>query len=55
MSKWYKVEKDDIEISRDGKEIEICAGSNDEGNIYVEVDIKDIIDLLIYDNIEVLT
>lgn len=41
MSEWFKIkEQDDVEISEDGKTLEIWFNSNNFGNQYVEVPIE---------------
>lgn len=44
MSTWYESKKEDLEI--DGDEINIWVTSDDCGNIYTTVKIKDIQELL---------
>jgi len=40
MSEWYKADsEDDIDVSDDGKDLEIFVLTNDSGNVYVEVPI----------------
>jgi len=42
MSEWYKAKQEDLDISLDGKDLHIFIKNNDFGNVYVEVEIKDI-------------
>lgn len=44
MSEWYEPKKEDMSI--DGDEINIWLFSNDSGNVYAAVKIKDIKELL---------
>ncbi len=44
MSFWYSPKKEDIEI--DGDEVNIWLGSDESGNIYATVKIKDLEDIL---------
>jgi hypothetical protein len=46
MKFWTDLEKDDIDLSDDGKEIHISYQSNNQGNWYVSVKTQDIRDLL---------
>jgi hypothetical protein len=56
MSKWVKIKAVDIDISDDCEEIEILVTSNDDGNIYAEIEIdmlfKKIIDWIKYAKIK---
>ena len=41
MSIWYEIKNpEDIEISEDGKTVEILIGTDYSGNIYVEIPVK---------------
>lgn len=40
MSEWYKPKAEDIELSDDGKTIEIYVHTNDFGNVYADVPIE---------------
>lgn len=44
MSMWYKAKKDDIDL--DGDEINIYAGYDDSGSIYVTVKVETIKEFL---------
>lgn len=46
MSYWYEPKKKDIEITEEGDEIHIHLDSNESGNIYVILKVKDIEELL---------
>lgn len=47
MSEWHRAGKDDIEISEDGETVDIFVKQDfDSGNIYVEVRVEDIKELL---------
>ena len=47
MSEWYEVkDADDIEISEDGKFVDILFDTNDFGNCYVIVPVEMIVKLL---------
>ena len=46
MSNWKSIEKDDIDIDEKEEELNIYIGSDDFGNNYVCVKIKDIRELL---------
>lgn len=46
MSTWIKLGISDIDISDDGKDLEIKLEPDDSGNVYVEVEVKDIFELL---------
>jgi hypothetical protein len=48
MSNWQEIKKEDIEL--DGEDINIYLGSDDFGNNYVILKVKDVKDLL--DNIK---
>jgi hypothetical protein len=37
MSEWYKPKADDIELSDDGKTLEISICANNSGNLYAEI------------------
>jgi len=41
MSEWFEIkDQDDVDLSEDGKRIEILIGYNEFGNQYIEVPIK---------------
>lgn len=47
MSEWYEIKKqDDIEISADGKTLEVLFNTNQFGNQYIEIPIKFITKIL---------
>jgi hypothetical protein len=46
MSYWYEPKKEDMDITEDGKEVHIVIDSDDSGNIYVSLKVKDLKDLL---------
>lgn len=46
MSKWFEPEKEEISLSYDGEEIHALIDSDSEGNIWVSLKVKDIIELL---------
>lgn len=46
MSEWYDITKEDIAISDDGKTLEVHIGHNYDGNIYVEIPIDCIKEVL---------
>ena len=46
MSYWQLVSIKDVELSEDKETIEINHGSDDSGNLYVEINTKDMLDLL---------
>jgi len=48
MSNWQEIKKEDIEI--DGEDINVYLGSDDFGNCYAVLKVKDVKDLL--DNIK---
>lgn len=48
MSEWYEIKnQDDIEISADGKTLEILFNTNQFGNQYIEIPIKFITKILV--------
>lgn len=41
MSEWFEIEdQEDVELSKDGRSIEILFNSTDQGNQYVDVPIE---------------
>ncbi len=46
MSYWYEPKKKDLDITEDGEELHVYLGSDESGNIYASLKIKDINDLL---------
>lgn len=46
MSTWRKIDKEDIDISDDGKELEVLVSDDRFGNNYIEISIDDILQLL---------
>ena len=42
MSAWYSPSKKDIEISSDGKNLDVYLGQDDFGSIYAEISIADL-------------
>jgi len=56
MSHWINIEKKDIEISTDDEDIDIWYKRDYNGNCYISVKVKDIIDILkennLFDNIK---
>ena len=46
MSYWHEKGKADLSLSEDKKELHIYLENNEQGAIYVSVEIKDIQDLL---------
>jgi hypothetical protein len=46
MSKWNEVESQDIEIDEDGETLNILAEVNNEGNVYAEVKIRDVLKII---------
>lgn len=47
MSEWYAIEnQEDVEISKDGKQLEVLFNSNNFGNCYVEIPIEYITNVL---------
>ena len=47
MSVWYEIKDiEDIDMSRDGKEMEINFDSNEWGNVYVTIPIKLILEII---------
>ena len=46
MSEWYEIKnKEDVEISKDGKSLEVLFNSNDWGNQYIIIPIEFITDV----------
>lgn len=53
MSEWYEIKnQDDIEISEDGKMLEVLFNTNQFGNQYIEIPIKFIAKILAQPAIE---
>ena len=51
MSEWYEIKnQEDIEISKDGKVLEVLFNSNQFGNQYIEIPIKFITNILTHKN-----
>ena len=46
MSIWKQVDEEDVELSEDGKTIDICIGADQFGNNYLEVPVELILKLL---------
>lgn len=46
MSVWYPVESDDVDLSDDGKTVEVLFKSDHNGNNYVEIPVKVLVKLL---------
>ena len=56
MSEWYEIKnQDDIEISADGKMLEVLFNTNRLGNQYIEIPIKFIVKILVQPTTENLT
>jgi len=45
MSYWQLVSIKDVELSEDKETIEINHGSDDSGNLYIEINTQDMLDL----------
>jgi len=46
MSEWYAITKDDVELSEDGTTVDVHIGHAEHGNIYVEIPIGILKELL---------
>ena len=46
MSFWYDLEKDDIDLSEDNKEIHLFLYQDNLGCVYASIKVQDVIDLL---------
>ena len=47
MSKWYEIkDKEDINISEDGKMLQVNFGGDNDGNLWVEIPIEFITDII---------
>ena len=41
MSIWHEIkDQEDVQLSDDGKTIEVCYGSDNQGNLYVDIPIE---------------
>lgn len=41
MSIWHEIkEQEDVELSEDGKTVEVCFGHDHNGNLYVDIPIE---------------
>ena len=47
MSEWWEVKKDDISFSNDGKEMHINFDHNKFGELYVSVNVEDVLQILL--------
>jgi hypothetical protein len=46
MSKWHEVTKEDLSYSMDKKDLTILFDSDDSGNIWLTVPVKDVLEFL---------
>ncbi len=46
MSKWYQVKKDDIDVDEKAGDLNVYLDSDNEGNIYAEIKLADVRDLI---------
>lgn len=46
MSEWYKPKREDMEISEDRTTLEVYVKTNNFGNVYVDIPIKYILEVL---------
>ena len=46
MSQWYEPQKEDMNLSDDGKELQVCFDSDYQGNIWISLKVEDILEEL---------
>jgi hypothetical protein len=46
MSKWYEPKIEDISLSSDGKELHALIDDDNQGNIWVSINIEDILKII---------